>query len=178
MPELINYIEKTDYFEAPASTKFHGNYEGGLAEHSLNVYQLFCEKNERYKLGISDESAIIAALLHDLCKVNVYHKAIKNVKEGNKINQYGKTVANWVEKEVYEFDDPFPIGHGEKSVIMLQHFIHLEKNEMLMIRWHMGTTEQTCDSRAVYKAFELCPAALALHTADFEASAFLEITKK
>lgn len=172
--ELISYLCKTDFFNAPASTRFHGNYEGGLAEHSLNVYNLLCEKNERFNLDISRESMIITGLLHDICKAGVYKKGCRNVKEGTKINYLGKEVANWIEKEVWEFDDAFPLGHGEKSIIMLQHFIRLEKNEMLMIRWHMGPTDDFCDKRSMYKAFEVCPAALALHTSDFEASRFLE----
>lgn len=162
---VIKYLEESDFFVAPASTKYHGNYDGGLAEHSTYVYQLFKEKNERFNLGLSDESVIITAILHDFCKINFY----------NKQTCWRKNDSNrWESYEGYKVQDDFPIGHGEKSVIMLQCFIRLSKAEIMMIRWHMGNTEPVEMMMNIGNAFKLIPAAAALHTADMEASYLLE----
>lgn len=174
MEELVVYLQGSDYFQAPASTKYHGNFVGGLAEHSYNVYTLFQEKNERFKLGLPAETVIITALCHDLCKVNFYKRGIKNVKQGKKLNYRGQEVDNWVEKEVWEVDDIYPIGHAEKSIIILQKFIELSQEEILLIRWHMGGFESKDNSMYMYKAYDLLPACVALHTADIESSYLLE----
>lgn len=165
MDRLIKYLEESDFFVAPASTKYHGNYEGGLAEHSLNVYELLKEKNEKFSLGLGDETVIIAALLHDFCKINFY----------NKQTCWRKNDSNrWESYEGYKVQDDFPIGHGEKSIIQLQFFIRLTKEEIIMIRWHMGNTEPKEMMMNIGNAYELVPAAVALHTADMEASYLLE----
>lgn len=162
---VIKYLEETDFFVAPASTKYHGNYEGGLAEHSLNVHYLLKEKNERFNLGLGSDSVIIAAILHDFCKINFY----------NKQTCWRKNDSNrWESYEGYKVQDDFPIGHGEKSVIMLQCFIALKKEEIIMIRWHMGSSEPKEMQMNIGNAFNLVPAAAALHTADMEASYLLE----
>src|ERR1035437_8937671 len=102
MERLVDWIEqKTDFFTAPASTKYHLACKGGLAKHSLNVYELLSGKVSSGLLDIKKETIIITALLHDLCKVNFYVMEKKNVREGSKINAYGSEVANWVEKEVW-----------------------------------------------------------------------------
>lgn len=162
---VIKYLEESDFFLAPASTKYHGNYDGGLAEHSLNVYELFKEKNTRFNLGVSEESLVITALLHDFCKINFY----------NKQTCWKKNDSNrWESYEGYKVQDDFPIGHGEKSVIMLQCFIRLTKEEVIMIRWHMGNTEPDALLMTMQNAYSLVPAAVALHTSDMEASYLLE----
>lgn len=174
MKELIVFLQGSDYFRAPASTKYHGNFEGGLAEHSYKVYTLFKEKNESFNLGLSEDTVAITALCHDICKINFYKRGIKNVKEGKKLNWKGQEVDNWVEKEVWEVDDIYPIGHAEKSIILLQRFIELSDEEVLLIRWHMGGFESKENSMYMYKAYELLPACVALHTADIESSYLLE----
>lgn len=162
---VIKYMEETDFFVAPASTKYHGNYDGGLAEHSLNVYELLQEKNKKFDLGLSDDTVAIVSLLHDFCKINFY----------NKQECWRKNDKNrWESYEGYKVIDDFPIGHGEKSVIMLQNFIRLTKEEMLMIRWHMGNTEPKEQMMNISNTYNLVPAAVALHTADMEASYLLE----
>lgn len=162
---VIKYMEESDFFVAPASTKYHGNYDGGLAEHSLNVYELFKEKNERFNLGLSEETVIIAPILHDFCKINFY----------NKQTCWRKNDSNrWESYDGYKVQDDFPIGHGEKSIIMLQCFIRLTKEEILMIRWHMGNSEPNEMQMNISNAYKLVPAAAALHTADMEASYLLE----
>jgi len=126
--DLIYYLEHgTDFFTAPASTIYHSNIEGGLALHSLNVYNLLKEKVERYKLDIKEDTIAICGLLHDVCKTSFYVKGKKWIKPNGV----------WEQKEVWEVKDSFPAGHGEKSVFILQRFIMLTNEEMLVIRWHM-----------------------------------------
>lgn len=117
--ELIKWLKNSDFFEAPASTKFHLSCKGGLAQHSLNVYKLLLEKNHKYKLGWSKDTVVICGLLHDICKVNFYKKTH---------NSYKK----------YKVKDAFPLGHGEKSVFLVNKFIPLTNAEALAIRWHMN----------------------------------------
>lgn len=176
--QVTDYLIKSDFFTAPASTKYHGNFEGGLAEHSYNVYELFKFKNKQYNLELPEETVIIAALLHDLCKTDFYKKGIKNVKQGKKINYRGQEVDNWIEKEVWEVDDSYPIGHGEKSVILLQQLMRLTFEEIILIRWHMGGFEGGDNAMTMYNAYKMFPACVALHTADMEASYFLEEIKE
>ena len=165
MGKLITYLEQdTDFFIAPASTRFHGNYMGGLAEHSLNVYELFKKKNEQYDFGLSDDSVVIVSLLHDLCKANYYVESTRNVKKDGK----------WVQVPYYSVEDQTPFGHGEKSVILLQQFIRLSKEEVTLIRWHMGGYEPKENYNYVSAAWNMYKAGVALHTADLEASYILE----
>lgn len=162
---VIKYLEESDFFVAPASTKYHGNYDGGLAEHSLNVRNLLKEKNEKFNLGLGEDTINIVGLLHDFCKINFY----------NKQACWRKNDANrWESYDGYKVQDDFPIGHGEKSIIMLQCFIGLKKEEILMIRWHMGNSEPKEMQMNIGNAYKLVPAAAALHTADMEASYLLE----
>ena len=119
MDKLIAYIEKTDFFKAPASTRFHGNYEGGLLEHSLNVYHLLKEKlSHNPYLDIvkaSDETIILITLLHDLCKANFYTVDYRNKKNEDGI---------WVKEPYYTVNDTIPYGNGEKTVMMISKFIY------------------------------------------------------
>ena len=101
-----------------ASSKFHSAYEGGLCDHSLNVYNAMID---RYNDGKPDESFAIVALLHDLCKVNFYVESTRNVKENGA----------WVQKPYYTIDDKLPYGHGEKSVYILNGFIRLSREEAI-----------------------------------------------
>lgn len=173
--ELIDYLSnKTDYFTAPASTKYHSNFEGGLAEHSHKVTQLFREKNERFNLGLSEDTIKICGYGHDICKCCFYSKGKKNVKEGKKPD--GRD--NWVEKEVWEIDDKLPLGHGEKSIILLQRFIPLSTEEVMIIRWHMGIPEDYMSKKSYEKATEKYKSIIAFHSADLESSYLLEEVKK
>lgn len=163
---LIKWIEtKSDFFIAPASTRFHGNYNGGLCDHSLNVYKLFKQKNEIFKLGLSEDSMKIMALLHDICKCNFYKPSFRNK----------KIDGAWKQVPWYDVEDSFPMGHGDKSVIMIQQFIFLNKEEMLGIRWHMGPDGSSSDM-ALNAAWSSFKSAVCLHTADLEASRLLEET--
>ena len=170
--DLLEYLisDKSDFFIAPASTRFHLSTESGLLEHSLNVYK--CLKTyldrprvkELYKLNVNDESVAIVALLHDLCKVNVYKKSYRNKKD-----ESGK----WIQVPSYEFHDELPYGHGEKSVYIISGFMKLTREEAFAIRYHMGFAS-TEDVRNVGEAFTRFPLAFALSTADMEATYFLE----
>lgn len=167
MQKLIEYIEVyTDFFIAPASTKFHSNYQGGLAEHSLLVYERFKEKNELYNLGFSEESLIICGILHDLCKVNFYKVGTRNKKD--------ETTGKWMKVPCYLIDDELPLGHGDKSVIMIMGFMRLTVDEMLTIRWHMGGYVAPQDYNTCSAAWNKCKGAVCLHTADLEASYLYE----
>ncbi len=138
---VIEYLKKTDFYTCPASTKYHGNYDGGLLMHSLLVYVLadslyksLSEISPDITQKITKENIIITTLLHDVCKINTYSKSSKN----EKVNGQWRTV------ETYEYEDKMPFGHGEKSVLMLNMMgLNLEPSEMIAIRWHMGGYELT-----------------------------------
>lgn len=168
---LLDYLtNRCDFFTAPASTRFHSAYEGGLAQHSLNVYYCLKDYLERervkntYKLNFSEETVAIVALLHDICKTDVYVKDFRNVK-----NEQGQ----WEKVPTYRYEDKLPYGHGEKSVYMISGFMRLTRDEAMAIRWHMGFSGGE-DSGLVGKALESYPLAFAMSTADMEATYFLE----
>lgn len=170
--ELLEWIEASDFFVAPASTKYHGAYPGGLVEHSLNVYECLKEIVGRYKnLNISNETIAIVALFHDLCKANFYKVGSRNVKD--------EKTGQWYKKEVYEIEERFPIGHGEKSCIILQWFLkRLSTDELLAIRYHMGGFDVAVKGGdfGMSKAYEMSLLAPMLHLADMEATYLLEST--
>ncbi len=170
--KFLEYLmsKSSDFFTAPASTRFHGSYEGGLLEHSLNVYE--CLKDylmrqrvrEEYGLEYTDESIAIVSLLHDICKVNCYKKGTRNVKGEDGV---------WKTVPTYEFDDKLPYGHGEKSVYIITGYMKLTREEAFAIRYHMGFSNGD-DVRNVGNAFEMFPLAVALSFADMEATYFIE----
>ncbi len=170
---LINYLEKTDFYKAPASTKYHGNYEGGLLEHSLNVYHILKEKllNKPYSdiVQVSDDTVILITLLHDICKTNYYIVDFRNKKNSDGV---------WVKEPYYTVNDTIPYGHGEKSVMMISKFIKLTMEEMYAIRWHMGFTEPKELYGTISSVYEKFPLALALHEADLEATYLIESRNK
>ncbi len=175
--ELLTWLTGTnsDFFTAPASTRYHSAYEGGLLEHSINVYECLRDYLARNKvrdefgLSYSDETIAIVSLLHDLCKVNVYRVSTRNVKD--------PVTGQWKPMPYYEFDDNLPYGHGEKSVYVISGFMRLTREEAFAIRYHMGFSNED-DARNVGKAFELFPLALALSIADTEATYFVEARKE
>ncbi|MBQ5320137.1 MAG: HD domain-containing protein [Oscillospiraceae bacterium] len=170
--KLLEYLlsDKSDFFTAPASTRFHGAYEGGLLEHSLNVYHCLKDYLSRerakdvYGMNYSEETIAIAALLHDICKVNFYKVDYRNAK-----NDKGQ----WEKVPYYAIDDKLPYGHGEKSVYIITGFMRLSREEAFAIRYHMGFSAND-DPNQVGKSFEMFPLAFALSVADMEASYYLE----
>jgi hypothetical protein len=159
MQQLINYLEKTDYFTAPASTRYHDSCEGGLAKHSLEVYENLVKINTDYNLGIKEESLILCGLLHDICKVNFYKTDTRNV----------KVDGTWTQVPYYTVEDKFPFGHGEKSVYIINEFIQLDVGEAMAIRWHMGAyNEKYFDTLS--GAMEKYKIILALQMADLQST--------
>ena len=168
---LLDYLEhRSDFFTAPSSTRFHGCYEGGLCDHSVNVYHCLVDYlardrvRELYGLECSEETIAVVALLHDLCKIGCYHPGVRNVKGPD-----GK----WKQVPTYNFDDPMPYGHGEKSVYIVNGYLRLTREEAFAIRYHMGFSGEE-DKRSVGKALRMYPLAFALNVADCEATYFLE----
>ena len=168
--KLLEYLtNQSDFFTCPASARYHGAYEGGLCDHSLNVYDCLCaylESPQAQKLGFhySEESVAIVSLLHDLCKAGCYKVSSRNVKDERGV---------WKSVPYYEFSDPLPYGHGEKSVYILSGFMRLTREEAFAIRYHMGFSGIE-DKRDIGTVFETYPLAFALSHADMEATYFLE----
>jgi len=164
---LLEFLETSDFFKAPASSKFHSNYAGGLVQHSINVYKRFknlviSEFGENYLERISEESIAVISLLHDICKVNTYKEDFRNV----------KVDGEWTKVPYFTVDDSLPYGHGEKSVYMISGFMKLTREESMAINWHMGAF----DSRAINASYVLSnafykfPLALLFHIADIQAT--------
>ena len=172
--KLLEYLTSpaSDFFTAPASARFHSSYEGGLLDHSINVYEclksyLESDRAKNFGFEYSDESIAIVSLLHDLCKVNVYKKGFRNVKDEK---------GTWQRVDTFEFDDKLPYGHGEKSVYIISGYMKLTREEAFAIRYHMGYSS-TEDPRNVSSAFEMFPLAFALSTAASEATYYVESDK-
>ena len=170
MDKLLAWIEKSDFYKAPASTRFHGSYEGGLLEHSLNVYKVLKQKLTQFPfasiLNINDDTLIIITLLHDICKANYYCVEMRNKKNEDGV---------WVKEPYYSINDTIPYGHGEKSVMMLTEYIKLTNEEKYAIRWHMGFTEPKEMYTTIGEAYKKYPIALLLNEADLEATYFYNI---
>ena len=168
--KLLDFLQRIDFFTAPASTRYHGACEGGLLAHSLNVYDCLVDilnrprVKELYGISYSEESIAIAALMHDVCKVNFYKTSFRNAKDEN-----GK----WVSVPYYTIEDNLPYGHGEKSVYILSGFMRLTRDEAFAIRYHMGFSG-TEDPGNVGRALEMFPLAYALCCADMEAAFLME----
>lgn len=163
---LLSYLEwETDFFTAPASTKYHGSFEGGLVKHSLDVFRWLVRFGAivSSKLdGVPFNSIAIAALLHDICKANFYEMATRNVKN--------QTTGQWEQVPYYSINDQFPVGHGEKSVMIAQRFISLSDEELAAIRWHMGGFTGESDRIILSNALARWPLVAAVHIADLSAT--------
>ena len=161
--DMIHVLENSDFFIAPASTRFHGSYQGGLVEHSISVFNNLMNLRE----GIdrlsetSEESIAIVSLLHDVCKTGYYKVDYRNAK-----NERGQ----WEKVPYYTIDDNFPYGHGEKSVIMIQECMKLTTEELMAIRWHMSGFEPTENYSYMSKAYEMFPLCTCLSSADMLAT--------
>ena len=170
--KLLEYLmsEQSDFFTAPSSTRYHGAYEGGLVQHSLNVYHCLVDylarprTKELYHMDYSEETVTLVSLLHDICKLNFYVVDYRNAK-----NEKGV----WEKVPYYRIEDTLPYGHGEKSVYIISSYMHLSREESFAIRYHMGFSGSDPVNN-VGRAFEMFPLALALHVADAEATYYLE----
>lgn len=163
--KLIDFLDRTDFFTAPASTRFHNSFESGLLAHSMNVYTSL-----KKLVGNEwpEDTIIIVSLLHDICKVNMYKVDYRNKKDENGM---------WVKEPYYTTDDLMPLGHGEKSVMIISEFIKLTKEELYAIRWHMGGFEPKENYGYLAKAYEKYPLAVYTHIADIMATYILESQK-
>ncbi len=161
---LMNWLDTTDFYDAPASTKFHGAEAGGLCEHSINVF------NRLKKLAVDEwgegsfslESIAIIALFHDICKCCYYKTEMRNVKENGE----------WVQKPYYTVDDQLPYGHGEKSVYIINGYLRLTREEALAINWHMGGYDKRVagGDMSIANAYYKYPICTLTHIADIMAT--------
>lgn len=160
--KLLAWLEKTDFFTAPASTKFHCACECGLVMHSINVYKTL--RDQYFAEGDSEESFAICALLHDICKAQYYKVSTRNVKNDE--------TGQWEKVPFYSVDDSFPYGHGEKSVFLIERFMRLKVEEAVAIRWHMGGFDDSVKAGgyALSQAFDKYPLAVKLHLSDLQST--------
>lgn len=160
--KFLAWLKTTDFFTAPASTKFHLSCPHGLVIHSLNVYRVMRERY--FEEGDSEESFALCALLHDVCKAQFYKVSTRNVKN--------EVTGAWEKKPYYMVEDAFPYGHGEKSVYLIERFVRLKTQEAVAVRWHMGGFDESVrgGSFALNGAFDKYPLAVKLHLSDLEAT--------
>lgn len=179
--ELLEFIKKSDFFTAPASTRFHSCHKGGLLEHSLNVCECLLNKLYNpvwgeYLNGVGRESLILVSLLHDICKSYVYEVEWRNQKvysdAGSKHDEKGNY--DWQSVPFYKMEKKYFLGHGANSVIFLQKFIKLNMTETHAILHHMGFSEPKEEYNDVGNAMRKYPLTLALHSADLEATYLME----
>lgn len=174
--ELLAWLTSTDFFTAPASTKYHLSEEGGLCAHSIHVYKRLRDlyvhekalkqnaSEETVSLNLSDnekETIAICSLLHDLCKVDFYEIEYRNKKN--------EETGQWERVPCYTINDKLPYGHGEKSVYIISGFMKLSRAEAIAIRFHMGLAQEG-ELRDCGKAFEMYPLAVLTHIADMQAT--------
>lgn len=165
--KLLEWLEKSDFFTCPASTKRHNSFKGGLCQHSINVYKRFVkllemEFGQNWEDKVSPESVAIMGLLHDVCKVNTYVEDVKNV----------KVDGAWTQKPYYRVEDNLPYGHGEKSVYIISAFMKLTREEALAINWHMGEFDARVQNGSYLASdvFYKYPICFLMHLADLTAT--------
>lgn len=160
--ELLEWVESTDFFTAPASTRFHGSYEGGLCEHSVNVWEELVRLSKAYpEVRMTAETAAIVSLCHDFCKIGCYKTELRNKKENGV----------WRSVPMYVFNEDFCFGgHGSKSVYLVQRFMNLSEPEAVAINCHMSVWDRSPGDYSVGGAYESYPLAWLLHVADESAT--------
>ena len=191
--KLLEWLKSSDFFDAPASTRFHLCRPGGLVEHSVHVYERLRELRSNELARNSDgpviltdeeeETIAICGLLHDLCRVNLYKQEPKNQKtyDAEKVKSAQKWQVKhddlgdfiWETVMGYTHDDRLPYGHGEKSVYIISGFMKLSREEAMAIRWHMGPW-QDGEKQDAGNAFSMFPLAAMTHMADMQATYFDE----
>lgn len=160
---LLEWLQTTDFFTAPASTRYHCACPAGLVMHSINVYEVMMEKHFDPETD-STESFALCALLHDVCKAQFYKVSSRNVKN--------ERTGQWEKVPYYVIEDAFPYGHGEKSVFLIERFVRLKPAEATAIRWHMGGFDDAArgGNFSISVAYDKYPIAVKLHLADLEAT--------
>lgn len=182
--KLLTWLKATDFFTAPASTKYHLSCAGGLCKHSINVYErllslyiqeiakkenINAEEVGLHLTSARKETIAICSLLHDLCKVNFYETEYRNKKN--------EETGVWEKVPTYVVHDQLPYGHGEKSVYIISAFMKLTREEAMAIRFHMGLAQEG-DLRSCGAAFEMYPLAVLTHMADMQATYLDEVEEK
>ena len=159
---LWYWLETTDFFEAPASTRFHGDHAEGLVEHSIHVWEELVRLLNAYpEIKVSAETAAIVSLLHDLCKIGCYKTELRNKKENGV----------WRSVPVYVFNEDFCYGgHGSKSVYLIQKHMNLTNEEAVAINCHMGFSDRGPGDFSLGNAYEQHPLAWLVHVADESAT--------
>ena len=160
---LLEWLQTTDFFTAPASTRYHCACPSGLVQHSVNVYEVMMEKHFDPETD-SAESFALCALLHDVCKAQFYKISTRNVKN--------EKTGQWEKVPYYTIEDAFPYGHSEKSVFLIERFVRLKPAEATAIRWHMGGFDDAArgGNFSISVAYDKYPIAVKLHLADLEAT--------
>lgn len=160
---LLEWLQTTDFFTTPASTRYHCACAGGLVQHSVNVYEVMMEKHFDPACD-NTESFALCALLHDVCKAQFYKVSTRNVKN--------EQTGQWEKVPYYTIEDAFPYGHGEKSVFLIERFVRLKPAEATAIRWHMGGFDDAArgGNFSISVAYDKYPIAVKLHLADLEAT--------
>lgn len=158
---FCQWIQSTDFFSAPASTRFHGSFEGGLCKHHMDVYNEAVDllKLPKFK-NVDSTSAYLVALVHDFCKIGLYVPYMRNVKN--------EDTGRWEQVRAYKYDKPqYPLGHGVASMYVAQQFMRLTREECLAVRWHMGSYSVCKNEESEYQeAADRYPLVLLLHIAD------------
>lgn len=171
---LLDYLKKSDFFTAPASSRFHLAEESGLVRHSLNVYfrlkELVENEAKPWAEKIGDESVAICGLLHDVCKISTYKIDYRNQKQAD---------GSWAQVPYYTIDEALPYGHGEKSVYIINGFMRLTREEAIAINWHMGSFDErnSHGGKVMAAAYEKYPLAVLTHVADLMASYLDEVNR-
>lgn len=158
---MLDWLKKTDFYEAPASTQYHDSCKGGLVKHSLSVYNKMLDlmKTSIFE-NVSIISATLAALTHDWCKTNYYEPYMKNVKD--------ESTGQWHQELAYKVNQKgVPLGHGVASLFLVSKFFNLSAEEGLAIRWHMGRWHcSDLEVSELQKANETCPLVYLIQFAD------------
>ncbi len=165
--ELLEWLKTTDFFTAPASTKFHCACLGGLVRHSVSVYRVMRDRHFDPNTD-SEESFAICGLLHDVCKAQFYKESVRNVKN--------EETGAWEKRPYYMIEDSYPYGHGEKSVFLIERFMRLKTSEAIAVRWHMGGFDESVKggSFSIGLAYQKYPIAVKLHLSDLESTYLCE----
>jgi hypothetical protein len=162
-PDMLKYLSLNHFFTAPASTKYHGNYDGGLFDHSFAVAKFLVRLTEDNRLTWKNpRSPYIVGMFHDLCKIDQYrHPASHLITDG-------VTVVNSFKWEYNP--DTLLKGHGDKSVMLLSQFYTLTDEEIMCIRYHMGAFTDKSEWNDYTRAVSQYPNVLWTHQADMLAS--------
>lgn len=164
--KLLEYLNNSDFFTAPASARFHLAEEGGLCRHSINVYKRLVQAVQAEygadQTEFSAETLAVCGLLHDVCKVNFYSVDYRNSKENGV----------WAKVPYYRVEEKFPYGHGEKSVFIVSQYMRLTAEEAMAINWHMGGFDDRVKggSYSLSEAMAKYKLVLLMHIADLQAS--------